>query len=235
MLNLLIRAIGFYLFFDLIHSTHDVDLYPITHLEMPKDLYMHIRLNDIFRKEEKLFLKVIDLNDDISLYELFATNDACKSSLTHVNIKDSSRKCPDRCNANPCLYIENAFEHSCYSEYWKMKPSKQSFLFGKYDGSVFVNVDTTTAESVFEAIFNYKSNSLWNNIYKCECFRGYEWVEDDYNDTGGKCVPIEIVNSKCEDVIECVTGHCVTINHKHICKFRFFVEGGYDPRIHPCK
>jgi hypothetical protein len=67
MLNLFIRAfIGFYLFFNFIHSTHDVDVdvdaefFPITHLEMPKDLildYMHIRLNDIYRGEEKMFLK----------------------------------------------------------------------------------------------------------------------------------------------------------------------------------
>ena len=68
MLNLFIRAfIGFYLFFNFIHSAHDVDVdaefFPITHLEMPKDLildYMHIRLNDIYRGEEKMFPKVID-------------------------------------------------------------------------------------------------------------------------------------------------------------------------------
>jgi hypothetical protein len=50
--------------------------------QMPKDLildYMHIRLNDIYRGEEKMFPKVIDLNKGISFY-----------------------KCPDRCNANPC-------------------------------------------------------------------------------------------------------------------------------------
>jgi hypothetical protein len=184
MLNLFIRAfIGFYLIFNFIHSTHDVDVdvdaefFPITHLEMPKDLildYMHIRLNDIYRGEEKMFLKVIDLNKGISLFKLFAANDACQFSLKNVNIEDSFYKCPDRCNANPCLYIENAYEHSCYSEYWKMKPVKQSFLFGKYEGSVFQSGDTTTAESLFEAIFNYKSNSLWNCIYKCECVRGYE-------------------------------------------------------------
>jgi hypothetical protein len=79
-----------------------------------------------------------------------------------------------------------------------MKPVKQSFLFGKYEGSVFQSGDTTTAESLFEAIFNYKSNSLWNYIYKCE-----------------------IVKSKCEDMIGCVAGQCVTINKKHICKFCF--------------
>jgi hypothetical protein len=195
----------FCLFFLVSLSTHGTEsgaeLFSITHLEAKSSLmpyYMHIRFDDVYTRANNSFLKILDLLDD-NYSKFREAYDECEMGVNVRVVKlvsDVFIKCPNRCNANPCLYIENAFEHSCYSEHVRFLTTKETWSYR----------DISRKQDVQDSFYHY--------IYKCECFSGFEWLIHDYNDTGGECVPIEIVKSKCEDMIECVTGQCVIINDK---------------------
>ena len=112
--------------------------------------------------------------------------------------------CPSRCNARPCLFVENAFEDSCE---WDFLNTSMKYTFFEYTAAHKKMLTELYPEHVRNAF-----ERMLQTSFRCECHHDYVWVADDSNNSGGVCVR-KISTPNC-DTIKCVTGKCVENNGK---------------------
>ena len=198
----------------ILNGVNGIDLFPITHMEY-RNLseinypdHIHLRFDDRYAIEDGVDLKVFSNN-------FLSPHDYTKSLSINLYCMGNYQEkvwrrmpldmeylffiCPNRCNANPCLYIENAFEYSCSSDYVLKRAEKVTYSIGKIDKQM---IDQWT-------------DSWHHHTFKCECFSGFEWIENDKNDSGGTCERTKhLITCK---TIECVIGLCVIIENKEKC------------------
>ena len=140
----------------------------------------------------------------LSIYSNDLAECASKIYNHKLDLHQMYQNCPNRCNARPCMFIKNAFEDSCQTEFFNSDNKKTFFDYTDNRKILmrYINADT-----------RQRFDDMLQISFKCECYNNYEWVNNDMDDLGGVCV---FKKPTCES-IRCETGQCI-IDHEEEAK-----------------